>query len=92
MNGSGPTGIAAGVLGFVVGGIIARALSDALTLAGALTVLTTGIGHYGTVLILRNRDLPREQERRLIEQATGVGFFIGAAASLAILLIDAIAA
>jgi hypothetical protein len=75
----------------VLAGIVADALSSALTLGAALTALTAGVGRYGAVLRLRSEELDTDEERRRVEQATARGFFIGAVLSLGLLVVDAVA-
>lgn len=73
MNASGPAGILAPVIAFLVGAIGAGDINDYLGVAVATTGLFVGVFRYGMVW--------RGGTKAKVERATAIGFFLGLIAS-----------
>jgi hypothetical protein len=71
--------VLAAALGFVLGGLV-NAIDDVLSFVAVVTAACTGAARYTAVLLHR--------EQAEVEQATAWGFFLGIAASIALLLVD----
>jgi len=82
VNGHNLTTVVAAALGFVVGAISAKGLSDVLGLFALVTGLSVGFARYLAVL--------RGNSKKEIERATAYGFFYGLGASAMALFLFAV--